>query len=101
MDSQFRQAWNNYHRRIKMTSLSDSSSSSSTQRASSIQSRQQPQQMNRSNMAIMTMDVIKDEATDVAESDDDDNAFQAMSASPPTTAMESSETGDEYEYPMM
>jgi hypothetical protein len=42
----------------------------------------------------MTMDVIKDEATDGGETDDDDNAFQAMSESPLRT-METSETSDE------
>jgi hypothetical protein len=42
----------------------------------------------------MTMDVIKDEATDGGETDEDDNAFQAMSESPPRT-METSATSEE------
>jgi hypothetical protein len=100
MDSTFREAWINHPARTKMTNLSDSSSTTGILRTSSNQSRQQ--QMSRSGSMMMTMDVIKDEATDGADTDndDDDNAFQGMSVSPPNT-MESSETGDENDYPMM
>jgi hypothetical protein len=43
---------------------------------------------------MMTMDVIKDEATDGGETDDDDNAFQGMTESP-INVMDSSQTSDE------
>jgi hypothetical protein len=92
MDSTFRQAWINHHTQSMMINLSDSSSSIGFSRTSSNLSRQQ--QISRRSSSIMTMDVIKDEATDGGETDDDDNAFQAMSESPPRT-METSETSDE------
>ncbi len=99
MDSTFRQAWSNQQTRTKMISQSDSSSSTSIPRTSSNLSRQQ--HTTRSSSAIMTMDSIKDEATDSGQSDDDDdNAFRGMSVSPPNT-MESSDTSDENDYPMM
>ena len=62
MDSTFRQAWTNQQARTKMTNLSDSSSSTSIPRTSSNSSRQQ--QTTRNSSTIMTMDAIKDEATD-------------------------------------
>jgi hypothetical protein len=97
MDSAFRDAWINQSTRSKMSNLSDSSSGSIL-RTSSNASRQQ--QMSRSSSLMMPMDVIKDEATDgTYTDDDDDNAFQGMSASPPNT-MESSETSDENDYPI-
>ena len=96
MDSAFRDAWINQSTRSKVSNLSDSSSASIL-RTSSSASRQQ--QMSRSSSLMMPMDSIKDEATDDAETDDDDNAFQGMSASPPNT-MESSETSDENDYPI-
>lgn len=100
MDSTFRQAWVNHYTRNMIISLSDSSSSTGISRIPSNLSRQQ--QTNRRSSAIATMDVIKDEATDGADTDedDDDNAFQGMADSPPNT-MESSETSDENECPIM
>jgi len=92
MDSTFRQAWTTHNTRSMMTNLSDSSSSIGFSRTSLNLSRQQ--QINRRSSSIMTMDVIKDEATDGGETDEDDNAFQAMSESPPRT-METSETSEE------
>lgn len=100
MDSTFRQAWLNHPSRSNLTNLSDSSSSTNTSRTSTNLSRQQ--QASRRSSSIMTMDVIKDEATDGGETedDDDDNAFQGMSESPPPT-MEFSDTSDENESFMM
>lgn len=59
--------------------------------------------MTRSSSTIMTMDAIKDEATDSGGTDDDDNddnAFQGMSVSPPDT-MESPDASDDNDYLMM
>jgi hypothetical protein len=78
-----------------MTNLSDLSNSTGISRTSSNISRQQ-----RRSSSIMTMDVIKDEATDGGETDDDDNAFQGLSESPPNV-MESSGTSDENDNPIM
>jgi hypothetical protein len=97
MDSTFRQAWLNQYTRTMMTNLSDSSNSINISRTSSNLSRQQ--QTSRRSSTIMTMDVIKDEATDGGETDDDD-AFQGMSESPPHT-MESSEISDENDNAIM
>lgn len=101
MDSTFRQAWTNQQARTKPSNLSDSSSSINAPRTSSHLSRQQ--QMTRSSSTIMTMDAIKDEATDSGGTDDDDNddnAFQGMSVSPPDT-MESPDASDDNDYLMM
>jgi hypothetical protein len=92
MDSIFRQAWTTHNTRSMMANLSDSSSSIGFSRTSLNLSRQQ--QISRRSSSIMTMDVIKDEATDCGETDEDDNAFQAMSESPPRT-METSATSEE------
>lgn len=92
MDSTFRQAWLNHSTRSPMPSLSDSSSSIGISRTSSNLSRQQ--QTSRRSSTMMTMDVIKDEATDGGETDDDDNAFQGTAESPPNV-MDSSQTSDD------
>ena len=94
MDSTFRQAWLSHSTRSMMSSLSDSSSSIGMSRTSLNLSRQQ--QTSRRGSTMMTMDVIKDEVTDGAETDEDDNdnAFQATTESPPN-GMETSQTSDE------
>jgi hypothetical protein len=94
MDSTFRQAWLSYSTRSVMPSLSDSSSSIGISRTSSNLSRQQ--QTSRRSSTMMTMDVIKDEAIDGVEidDDDDDNAFQGTSESP-VNVMDSSQTSDD------
>lgn len=98
MDSTFRQAWLNHQSRSMITNLSDSSSSIGLSRTTSNLSRQQ--QISRRSSTIMTMDVIKDEATDGGETedddDDDDNAFQATADSP-LPNMDSSESSDDNE----
>ncbi|CAF0841071.1 unnamed protein product [Adineta ricciae] len=97
MDSTFRQAWLGQQVRTKPTSLSDSSSSVGMPRTPSNSSRQPA--MSRHSSTLMPMDSIKDEVTDNGEMDeeDDDNAFQGTSISPPNT-MESSNASDDNDY---